>query len=293
MGRLHGGDMLKFLADAGMLASMKVGKGLAVLASLDEVLFKRGANLGDIVTVDARVLYIGKTSMEVEMIARRGSETIVTATGTYVKVDNKFRPAPVGDIVVPETEEEREAVAKAMKRREVKVNKLKNKNTMRICSNDPTNFLRHRLSNTTFVGPTMTYDGSVVSAGALLKAMDDLGGTLALRYNGIDHYSPKQDGVVTVAVSDIFFYSPIRLGDIIEMNAGLTFVGKTSMDILINVNRLNMENQECSHVTTAYFSYVRVDPEGRKKEVPIYIPENEYEVELWKESARRRGAVSS
>ncbi len=290
MGRLHGGDMLRFLADAGMLASMKVSKGLAVLASLDQVLFKKGASLGDIVEVDARVLYVGNTSMEVEMRAFRGSDIIVTASGTYVKVDRDFRPSPVNQNVIPDSQEEKIAVEQAIIRRNSKKEKIKNKNEV-ICSEDPTNFLRHRLGNTFFVGPTMTYDGRIISAGTLLKAMDDLGGALALRYNGMENYRPNQDGVVTVAVSDIFFYSPIRLGDIIEMNAGITYVGKTSVDILINVNRLDVSNGDCKHVTTAYFTYVRVDPEGNKKEIPPYVPQNPHEIELWKESVRRRGRV--
>ncbi|ABP96224.1 thioesterase superfamily protein [Metallosphaera sedula] len=288
MGRLHGGDMLKFLADAGMLASMKVSKGLTVLASLDQVLFKKGANLGDIVFVDARVLYVGNSSMEVEMRASRGSEVIVTASGTYVKVNQDFRPVPVGEKVMGETEEEREAIELAIQRRNDKIQKIRNKKEI-ACSEDPTNFLRYRLSNTIFVGPNMTYDGRVMSAGMLLKAMDDLGGTLALRYNGIENYRPDQDGVVTVAVSDIFFYSPIRLGDIVEMNAGITYVGKTSIDLLINVNRLDETTQECKHVTTAYFTYVRVDPQGNKKEMPRYVPQTPHEIELWNESVRRRG----
>lgn len=288
MGRLHGGDMLKFLADSGMLASMRVAKGFTVLASLDQVLFKKGGRLGDIIEVEAKVLYVGKSSMEVEMSARRGEEIIVTATGTYVKVDQEFRPVEIDEKVIPETREEQVKVEEAMKRREARLEKLANRNSMRECSADPTNFLRYRISNSLFVGPGMTYDGRVASAGMLLKAMDDLGGTLALRFNGIENYSPDSDGVVTVAVSDIFFYSPIRLGDVVEMNAGLTYVGKTSADILINVNRLDPKSGGCSHVTTAFFTYVRIDPQGNKKEMPEYVPATEQERELWLNSLRRR-----
>lgn len=292
MGRLHGGDMLKFLADSGMLASMRVAKGFAVLASLDQVLFKKGGRLGDIIEVEAKVLFIGKSSMEVEMSARRGEEIIVTATGTYVKVDQDFRPVEIGEKIVPETSEEELKVREALERRETRLEKLANRGSMRECSADPTNFLRYRVSNTLFMGPTMTYDGRVASAGMLLKAMDDLGGTLALRYNGILNYSPDSDGVVTVAVSDIFFYSPIRLGDVVEMKAGLTYVGKTSADVLINVNRLDPKSGKCSHVTTAFFTYVRVDPYGNKKEMPPYSPETEHEKELWLHSIRRRKGSS-
>lgn len=81
---------------------------------------------------------------------------------------------------------------------------------------------------------------------------------------------------------------PHKARDIVEMNAGITYVGKTSIDLLINVNRLDETTQECKHVTTAYFTYVRVDPQGNKKEMPRYVPQTPHEIELWNESVRRR-----
>jgi Acyl-CoA hydrolase len=77
--------MLNFLVDIGMLSAMKVAKGLAVLASLDDVIFKKPILLGDIITVEAETDYVGNTSMEVSMRAVKGDETLVEATGVTLK----------------------------------------------------------------------------------------------------------------------------------------------------------------------------------------------------------------
>lgn len=73
------------------------------------------------------------------MRASRGSEVIVTASGTYVKVNQDFRPVPVGEKVMGETEEEREAIELAIQRRNDKIQKIRNKKEI-ACSEDPTNF---------------------------------------------------------------------------------------------------------------------------------------------------------
>ncbi|AEE93372.1 thioesterase superfamily protein [Acidianus hospitalis W1] len=276
MGRLHGGDMLKFLVDTGMLSAIKVAKATSVIASLDNVVFKKGANLGDIIEVEAYVAYVGNTSMEVEMSAYRGDEKIVTATGVYVKIDENFRPQKVGEIIECDNEEEKAIIERAKKRRQNRIRSIKN-------NEDQTKGLRFRITNGVYISPDLTYDGKIISAGKLLKMMDDLGGSLALKFIGYKGYDKYSDTVVTVAISNMSFYSPIKLGDIIEINAGLTYVGRTSLDVLINVFKNGKEK-----VTEAYFSYVRVDNEGKPKEMPRYYPETEVEKNLWQEAIKRR-----
>lgn len=276
MGRLHGGDMLKFLVDTGMLSAIKVAKATSVIASLDNVVFKKGANLGDIIEVEAYVAYVGNTSMEVEMSAYRGDEKIVTATGVYVKIYENFRPQKVGEIIEYDNEEEKAIIERAKKRRQNRIRSIKN-------NEDQTKGLRFRITNGVYISPDLTYDGKIISAGKLLKMMDDLGGSLALKFIGYKGYDKYSDTVVTVAISNMSFYSPIKLGDIIEINAGLTYVGRTSLDVLINVFKNGKEK-----VTEAYFSYVRVDNEGKPKEMPRYYPETEVEKNLWQEAIKRR-----
>lgn len=284
MGRLHGGDMLKFLVNTGMVSAMKVAKGTSVVASLDNVEFKKAVNLGDIIEIEAKVTYIGHTSMEVEMAAYRDNEVLVTASGVYVKIDEYYRPSPIQEKLESKTEEEKETINKALKRRNERKRKIKD-------NSDLTGKLRYRLVDTVYITPDLTYDGRIISAGKLLKKMDDLGGALLLKFIGYKGYTKNTDTVVTVAVSDMNFWSPIKLGDIIKINAGLVYVGKTSADLLINVTKIDLKENREEKVTEVYFTYVRVDSNGKPKEMPKYLPETEEEKKLWEISALRRNRV--
>jgi len=283
MGRLHGGDMLRMLIDTGMLSSIKAAKGTSVLASLDNVVFKKPIYLGDIIKISAQVDYIGNSSMEVEMAASRGEEILVTSTAAYVKIDQNFRPIAVGDKIIPSNEQELKIFKNGEQRRKDRLSKIK-KDVAQI---DLSSKLSNRISNIFYVSPDMTYDGKVISAGRLLKLMDDLGGILGLRLINYKGYTSSADTVVTVSVSNMSFYSPIKLGDIVQINAGLTYVGKTSMEVLITVMKKS-PSTDFEVVTTAFFNYVRVGSDGKPKEFPQYIPQNEYEKKFWDDALNRR-----
>ena len=283
MGRLHGGDMLSFLVDIGMLSAMKVAKGFAVLASLDDVVFKKPILLGDVITVDAETQYVGNTSMEVSMKAIKGGETLVEATGVYVKVDDLLRPTVIENKIQPGDEEEKKKYEEALNRRR---NRVIDK-TLRYVTEDPTQGLTHRLVSTIYVTPDMTYNGRIISAGKLLKIMDDIGGALSLSYIGYEGYG-KGDSVVTVSANSMSFYTPVRLGDILEIRAGISYVGNTSLETTINVIRIDPENFNKEHVTTAYFNYVRIDNNGRPVKLKPYTPQNEYEKKVFEKALERR-----
>ncbi|MEW9491981.1 MAG: hotdog domain-containing protein [Candidatus Aramenus sulfurataquae] len=284
MGRLHGGDMLKMLIDTGMLSSIKVAKGPVVLASLDNVVFKKPIYLGDVIRIVSQVDYIGNSSMEVEMKAFRGDEPIVTATGVYVKVDDNVRPLAVGEKIIPVKDEERLIVEEARKRRELRLKKLKES----VPLEDPTEKLTVKLHNVIYVTPEMTYDGRLISAGKIVKLMDDLGGMLGLSLINYKGFKDGSDTVVTVSVSDTAFLSPIKLGDVVEMTAGLSYVGKTSIEVLITVKTRNPKDGTSRIVTTAFFNYVRIGGDGRPKEFPPYYPKNEYEKKMFESALARR-----
>ncbi|AAK42449.1 acyl-CoA thioesterase [Saccharolobus solfataricus] len=291
LNRLHGGDMLFFLVETGMISASKVAMGTTLLASLDDVVFKKPVRLGDIVKVRAKTVYIGNTSLEVEVRAFVRDEEVVSAYATYVKVDDLLRPTPVNVKIMAESEDDKRKIDEAKKRRENRLSKIVNRQKMRFYVDDITDGLRYRISNVIHVSPELTYDGRIMSAGKLLKLMDDLGGIICLRYldhNSSNLYDNSFNAVVTVAVKGLAFYSPIRLNDIILIRAGLVYVGNTSADILINVVREDLNGAK-EHVATAYFTYVRVDKDGKPIKIPEYTPVTEREKRLYEEALTRRG----
>ncbi|MBP1358313.1 MAG: acyl-CoA thioesterase, partial [Sulfolobus sp.] len=263
MGRLHGGDMLSFLVDTGMIAAMKVAKGLAVIASLDDVVFKKPIMLGDIIDIEAEVDYVGNTSMEVSMKALKNTETLVEASGTYVKVDEFLRPTIIENKINPDGREEIDKFEKAVRKRQARVEIIKERIKKRYEIEDPTQGLRYRTESVYYITPELTYDGKIISAGKLLKLMDDIGGALCLNYVNYDNFIQENGAVVTVSVYSTNFYTPIRLSDIVKIRAGISYVGTSSFEVILNVVRLDTKNFVEEHVTTSYFNYVRIDREGR------------------------------
>ncbi len=287
MGRLHGGDMLSFLAEAGMLSARKVTRGVTLLASLDDVEFRKPVNLGDMVEIKAETLHIGNTSVEASMRAIVMGEEVVSASGSYVKVDDLLRPTRIME-KLEVSPSYQEMVNEALQRRSKRLNQL-NRNT-RFDVSDPTVGLRYRITTSFHVSPDMTYDGRIISAGKLMKLMDDMGGTLGLKLIGYKRYDEvSSDTVVTVAVRNLSFYSPVRLNDIITVRAAVTYVGNTSMETVINVIREDPAFSVMENVTTAYFSYVRVGRDGRPKKMPEYIPSSPEEERAYSEAVSRRG----
>ncbi|MBI2238994.1 MAG: acyl-CoA thioesterase, partial [Actinobacteria bacterium] len=75
-GNVHGGTIMKLVDTAAGLAAAKHCGGLAVTASIDEMLFLHPVHIGDVVTVKASVNDVGRTSMEVGV--RVEAENVVT-----------------------------------------------------------------------------------------------------------------------------------------------------------------------------------------------------------------------
>ena len=128
-GNVHGGVIMKHIDDAaGMVALRHAGRNV-VTASIDRLDFHNPAFIGNLLTFQACLNMVGKTSMEIGV--RVEAENLVTgevrhtnsAYLTMVALDDKRKPTPVPQIT-PETEHERrrftEGKARADRRKELR-----------------------------------------------------------------------------------------------------------------------------------------------------------------------------
>jgi acyl-CoA hydrolase len=120
-----------------------------------------------------------------------------------------------------------------------------------------------------------------VHGGIIMKFMDEAGGAAAIRH--------AERPAVTVAVDQVLFREPIHLGDLVTFNAELTYVGRSSMEVRIEVTAQNLLTGERTHTNTAYFVYVALDEAGRPTAVPPLLLETDAERQQW-EAARERQA---
>lgn len=112
LGNVHGGVVMKLIDEAGALCSARHARRPTVTVAVDSLTFLEPVHLGDLVTFHARLTYVGRTSMEVEVCVE--AEEITTgrrrvtnrAFAVYVALDERGRPAPVPPLRL-ETDEER------------------------------------------------------------------------------------------------------------------------------------------------------------------------------------------
>lgn len=124
------------------------------------------------------------------------------------------------------------------------------------------------------------YHGNV-HGGVIMKLVDEAGGLACVRHS--------QHRVVTLAVDQLTFRQPIRIGDLVTITAEVTYAGHTSMEAEVHVTAEDPVTGVCTHTNTAYLVYVALDNEGKPTQVPPLIPENE-EQEKRMEEARARQA---
>lgn len=106
-----------------------------------------------------------------------------------------------------------------------------------------------------------------VHGGWIMKLADEAGALSCMRH--------AQKKVVTVAIDSMTFRQPIRLGDLVILNAEVTYTGHTSMEVAVEVLAENPLTGERTHTNTAYLVYVALDNHGRPSAVPPVKAETE------------------
>ncbi|OGW78137.1 MAG: hypothetical protein A3C51_06080 [Omnitrophica bacterium RIFCSPHIGHO2_02_FULL_46_20] len=127
-GSVHGGTILKLVDEAAFVAATKHARKNIVMASIDHLVFKHPVNIGDMLNIRARLCYVGRSSMdiEVEVEAEKLKEgkalKIGSAHLTMVALDERGRPTTVPKIIF-KTAEERLRSAKALARRKKRLSR--------------------------------------------------------------------------------------------------------------------------------------------------------------------------
>lgn len=108
-----------------------------------------------------------------------------------------------------------------------------------------------------------------VHGGWIMKLVDEAGALACMRHT--------QNKVVTVAIDSMTFRQPIKIGDLVIINAEVTYTGRTSIEAEVRVLAENPITGEQTHTNTAYLVYVALDDEGRPTAVPPLLLETDEE----------------
>lgn len=100
-----------------------------------------------------------------------------------------------------------------------------------------------------------------VHGGELMKLMDVIAGITASKH--------AKGMVVTARVDELEFHKSINIGSIVTCVGQLSYVGKSSMQVMVTVSVHEVENySEPEIALTAFFTMVHI-----KNQVPTAVPE--------------------
>jgi acyl-CoA hydrolase len=94
--------------------------------------------------------------------------------------------------------------------------------------------------------------------------------------------------VVTASVDNISFENPIKLGNVVHIEAKITRAFTTSMEVYLKVWGEDLTHQFKYKSNEAYYTFVALDPNRKPRPVPQLITETEEEKKLFDSALRRR-----
>lgn len=135
---------------------------------------------------------------------------------------------------------------------------------------------------TELVLPSHTNALGTIFGGVVVGWIDIAAAIAAQRY--------ARSPVVTVSIDYLHFINPIKVGYTVKILAQVSYVGRTSMEIEVNVEAENGITGDCRPATRAYLTFVAVDQNGKPRIVPRYEPKTPEEKSRKKQAEERRKA---
>jgi acyl-CoA hydrolase len=122
---------------------------------------------------------------------------------------------------------------------------------------------------TTFVMPHMQNIRGDLFGGELMALVDQAAAVAAIRHAG--------GPAVTASIDRVDFRERIPVGSLVSCEATVDFVGRSSMDITVEVYAERVSTGERRHTNRAHVVFVAIDENGKPKRVPRLVPETDEE----------------
>ncbi len=93
---------------------------------------------------------------------------------------------------------------------------------------------------------------------------------------------------VTASFDRVDFHDPIEVGNLVEMEGSVSYVGRTSLEVTIDVFATDLTKGDRRQTNTARVTMVALDKEGKPTPVPRLVCECREEKERFLEGYARR-----
>ena len=114
----------------------------------------------------------------------------------------------------------------------------------------------------------------VMFGGIMMQWIDVCAGVAAMRH--------AAGAVLTASIDRLDFLSPVRVGEVVLLQAQVNYTSRTSMEVGCRVETEDMRTRTRRYVTKAYLTFVAVDDHGKPRPIP--------QLSLVTEDDRRRQA---
>ncbi|MBY0222832.1 MULTISPECIES: acyl-CoA thioesterase [Sporosarcina] len=146
---------------------------------------------------------------------------------------------------------------------------------------EPKSMGQSRTIQSKLVLPPDTNHIQSIFGGKVLAHIDEIAAIAAMKHAGTR-------AAVTASIDSVDFVSPALLGDMIELEAIVTSVGNTSMEVFVSVHSKNLVTGEVRLTTESFCTMVAVDETNRPISVAPIYPETEAEKRLFDSAPARR-----
>lgn len=116
--------------------------------------------------------------------------------------------------------------------------------------------------------------------GRLMQFIDLVGAMAASRH--------ARATVVTASMDHLDFVAPVKVGNLLILKASVNRAFRTSMEVGVKCMVEDIREQRLKHVSSAYLTFVAMDLDGHRLEVPQVLPETDHQKRRFEDAARRR-----
>ena len=273
------GSVMEWIDKAGYACAVGWGGAYCVTAYVGNVRHRRPIPPGSLIEVRARIVHTGRTSMHVVVtvssaeVSTRAYTPATTCVLIFVAKDADGRPTPVPPWT-PASRSDRKLAEAAIERIDTRaeIKRLMLGEEYTAASRAPRTTLR-------FLVPTGVVNfGGRAHGGTVMRWIDEAAYACAVGWVG---GRPLADHAIGVYSGGIHFLAPVRIGDLVEVDARVILTGPHSMHVSTRVWTADPRTPDRLTLTTQCLSvFVVPDDSGVALPVPQWKPELPEDVRL-------------
>jgi acyl-CoA hydrolase len=267
-GSVDAGTVLEWVDKAAYAVAVGWAKTYCVTAYVGNIHFADPVVVGDLVEVEATIVHTGTSSMHIRTVVSSGSVTGGSGDRRseclviFVAVGPDGTPVPV-PAFRPRTDAERLHSEHAVARIDVRKEIVEEMSRQQYSDAGTAELTVLRF----LAAPTDVNWGGKVHGGTVMGWIDEAAYVCSTRYCGLD--------TVAVFSGGVRFLEPLRIGDVVEVEARLVYTGHKGMHVAVHVRSGSPRGHEMTLTTTCLTVMVARDGEGTAVPVPAWEPRSE------------------